>query len=102
MATALRATFREIRRAAGRLDRHGAVTAINAPADEWSALSMEHVRRSLNLKAWLLPQPFSPEAEAFRASAAPHTWNRLVHFGACVRQQIEPSARYGRVLNSLR
>ena len=72
---ALRAVFREVRRAAQRLDGRP-IGARN------SALSPDQMSKAVNLKAWLLPEPLSPEAVAYAASSSQDQWERLVHFGA--------------------
>ena len=78
---ALRAVFREIRRAAVRLDGRAAGTLETT----------DRLRQSLNLKAWLLPEPFSPEAIAYARGGSDAPWQRLVHYGTrrALRAQLE-------------
>ena len=80
---ALRAVFREIRRAAVRLDGRAAAVGTLETADR--------LRQSLNLKAWLLPEPFSPEAIAYARGGSDAPWQRLVHYGTrrALRAQLE-------------
>ena len=79
-AGALRCVYREVRHAAIRLDQQ--TTALNAHADDWDSLHPEHLRRALNIKAWLLPEPFSPEARAFAVSSRERKWQQLAFHGA--------------------
>ena len=80
---ALRAVFREIRRAAVRLDGRAAAVGTLETTDR--------LRQSLNLKAWLLPEPFSPEAIAYARGGSDAPWQRLVHYGTrrALRAQLE-------------
>ena len=56
MAAALRAVFREVRRAAVRLDQRAASLSALGLHDGTNAPSAgEHTSRQLNLQAWLLP-----------------------------------------------
>ena len=86
---ALRAVFREIRRAAVRLDGRAAAVGTLETTDR--------LRQSLNLKAWLLPEPFSPEAIAYARGGSDAPWQRLVHYGtrralrACGEQSPSPA-----------
>ena len=74
---ALRAVGRELRRSALRLDR---AVAASRPDEDL-------LRRSLHLKAYLLPEPFSPEAAAYfseqgsQRPGQPDNWERLLHWG---------------------
>ena len=79
---ALRAVFREVRKAAARLDGK-AVMLANLDADG--------LRRSMSLRAFILPEPFSPEAVAHAASPESAQWRSLMHYGAkrALRAQLD-------------
>ena len=76
---ALRAVYREVRRVAKRLD----ASPLATQATGTHSFDADTLRSMLNIKAFLLPEPYSPEAMAYANSCADGTsWSNLVHFGA--------------------
>lgn len=76
---ALRAVYREVRRAAKRLD----ASPLAAQAHGTHSFDADALRSMMNIKAFLLPEPYSPEAMAYASSSTNGTpWSALVHFGA--------------------
>ena len=100
---ALRAVYREVRRAAKRLDASPLTTQANSP-DSFDANCFRSV---LNIKAFLLPEPYSPEAMAYATScqlADGSPWSTLVHFGArrAMRARLDPDDLLGDGLSLLK
>ena len=67
------------------------------------------LRRSLHLKAYLLPEPFSPEAAAYfseqgsQRPGQPDNWERLLHWGTrrALRAKLDRSELLGDALSVL-